>query len=560
MKQPHRLAQGGSIDRTQALRFYFNGEELSGYAGDTLASALLANDRYLVGRSMKYHRPRGIIGFGEEEPNALVKLKEGVHTLPNARATQVALYEDLQAQSLNCWPSVHWDMGALVGLLSPLMPAGFYYKTFLWPARGWRFYEHFIRRVAGLGVAPNRPDPDIYDKIYAHVDVLVIGAGPCGLLAALEAARGNARVMLVEQDSAVGGHLLSSQRMMDGNPGLAWVDTICGELEAHPEATVLTRTTATGYYDNNFLILVERCTEHLPIASRTGPRERLWRVRAKRVILATGALERPMVFPDNDRPGVMLLSAAEGYAHRFAVLPNKAAVVLTNNDSAYLAASELSELDLPVVRIVDTRQAIGASARALVEAKNIPVSTAQTIHRVHGRSHIKGVTLGPIDAVDGRGNTYLRSELVFVSGGWNPTVHLHAQSGGKPVYAQDIASFVPGKSVQKEDSVGGAKGTFALSEGLREAQEITRQRLGELGFRPATPLPLPRVDDPKPEPIEPLWSLPRHYTGRAKRFIDYQNDTTVADIAIAAQEGYRSIEHVKRLYRAWLWHGSGQDR
>ncbi len=342
MSQKNRLATGGRIDRTQTCAFSFNNRRYEGHPGDTLASALLANAVSVVGRSFKYHRPRGIVAAGVEEPNALVQLATGARTQPNVPATVIELRDGLRADSVNCWPSVDFDAGAITGLFAPIMPAGFYYKTFMWPARYWMAYEHVIRRAAGLGKAPAQPDPDIYDKMNAHCDVLVVGAGPAGLAAALAAGRAGARVILADQQPEPGGQLLAERARIDGAPALDWAGAAMAEIAAMDEVRVLSRTTAFGYYDHNYLALVERRQTDASDAAR-GSRERLWKVRAKQVVLATGAIERPLVFAHNDRPGVMLAGAVRHYVNRYGVAPGRNVVVFTNNDDAYRTALDLAD-------------------------------------------------------------------------------------------------------------------------------------------------------------------------------------------------------------------------
>ena len=350
-----RLPSGGRIDRERPVSFSFDGERYSGYAGDTLASALLANGVRLVGRSFKYHRPRGLVTDGVEEPNALVQLGAGATGEPNARATQVEIHDGLAAASQNCWPSVRFDVGAVNGLLGALFPAGFYYKTFMWPGQWWMKYEYFIRRAAGLGRAPTGPDPDTYDKSWAHCDVMVIGAGPSGLAAAHAAGRTGARVLVVDERSEPGGHLLGTRQVIDDAPAHEWICGIVSELADMEDVRILSRATALGYYDHNSLTVLERRTDHLAHRERRGRvRQRLWKVRARQVVLATGAHERPLVFRNNDRPGVMLASAAQSYVNRYAVRPGSAAVVFTNNDTAYEPALDLAGAGLRVT-LVDVR-------------------------------------------------------------------------------------------------------------------------------------------------------------------------------------------------------------
>jgi sarcosine oxidase subunit alpha len=523
MDQPCRLFAGGRLDRDVALGFRFDGREYTGFAGDTLASALLAADVHLVGRSYKYHRPRGILTAGAEEPNALVQLEEGAYTQPNLRATQVELYEGLCAASQNCWPSLRFDLGAVNSLVSRALPAGFYNKTFMWPAGMWMTYEKVIRAAAGLGRAPAAADPDVYDKMHAHCDVLVVGAGPAGLAAALCAARTGARVILADEQFETGGSLLGERALIDDAPGDRWVASVTGELRSMSSVRVLTRTTVFAYFDHNYLGLVERRLDHLPPGSRSGQaRQRLWKVRARQVVLATGAHERPLVFRNNDLPGVMLASAARTYANRFAVRAGRRAVVFTNNDSAWDAAMDLSDAGAQVC-VVDAR------------------GQRQRVRRVE------------VAALDGGGTAVagnlrpMSCDLVCMSGGWSPAVHLHSQSRGKVVFDAARACFVPGEPVQAERSAGAANGTFDLDFVLAEGREAGKSAAAQAGFRRRGRDPAPKVDTRRSEPPRALWQVPaRAGTRLEKSFVDFQNDVTAADIRLAAREGYRSVEHAKR--------------
>jgi len=369
--QPFRNPTGGRVDRSKPLRFTFDGADYTGFAGDTLASALLANGVKLVGRSFKYHRRRGIFSAGVEEPNALVQLRTGDRTEPDLRATEVELFDGLIAESQNRWPSLNFDIGAINDLVAPLIPAGFYYKTFMAPARLWHSYEHWIRKATGLGRAPDETDPDRYEHRYAHCDVLIAGGGPSGLMAALAAGRAGARVIIADSAVDWGGSLLNRRVEIDGNPAAAWVAGVVAELEALPEVTLLSRSTVSAYYDHNMLLIAERVADHLPAPAAHQVRQRLWQVRANEVVLATGAIERPLTFDDNDRPGVMLASAAQAYANRFGVRAGDKAVVFTNNDHAYEAAVDLKASGVEIMAVIDARADIETDHRDLLKAAGI---------------------------------------------------------------------------------------------------------------------------------------------------------------------------------------------
>ncbi|WP_066459334.1 sarcosine oxidase subunit alpha family protein [Castellaniella caeni] len=547
MNQTNRLPQGGRVQRGASVRFTFNGKAYVGLQGDTLASALLANGVHFVARSFKYHRPRGIMTAGVEEPNALVQLESGPYTVPNARATEVELYEGLSATSVNAKPDIERDRLAVMQRFARFIPAGFYYKTFMWPRSWWGKYEERIRDAAGLGSVPDEQDPARYEKRYAHCDVLVVGAGPAGLAAACAAGRTGARVILVDDGSEAGGSLLRTQETIDGQSALAWVAQRVAELAAQPETQVLQRTTAFGYQDHNLLTACERLHDHLPIMQRSGVRERIWKIRARHVVLATGAHERPLVFGNNDIPGVMMAAAVSAYIHRYGVLPGHRAVVFTNNDSAYQTAIDLKQHGADVT-VVDPRVLSHGTLPTLAEHLGIRVIHQTVVAEARGRKHVSGVRLRGHGASLRDGVDSLACDLLVMSGGWNPVVHLYAQSRGKLRWCDARACFVPDVSAQPQSSAGAANGDFSLKAALDGGvQAGLRAAQGAVSTRPAE-LPAWSANSVEATPLLPLWAVNKgkDATRGSKQFIDYQNDVSVSDILLAVSEGYHSVEHVKR--------------
>ena len=547
-----RTAEGGRIDRERRLSFTFDGCDYWGHPGDSLASALLANGVILVGRSFKYHRPRGIFSAGVEEPNALVQLRYGARTEPNVRASQIELFDGLEAESQNRWPSLAFDVAGINDALSPLFPAGFYYKTFMWPASLWLVYEAAIRRAAGLGRAPTSPDPDTYDRRHAHCDVLVVGGGPAGLAAARRAARTGARVILTDEESEFGGQLLGNGARLDDKPGVQWVESVVSELKESTEVRLLPRTTVVGYHDHNFLTLLERVGDHLPTPEAGQPRRRFWQVRAKEVVLATGAIERPLIFANNDRPGVMLAGAAQSYANRYGVKPGERAVVVTNNDSAYRAALDLSAAGVEVAAVVDLRAEISAEQTALLRDAEIESLTGYGPVNVVGKKRVSAVEVMRLDET-GEGvvgaSRVLACDLVAVSGGWNPTLHLYSQSGGRLRFDVDQRCFLAGEGQQNCRIAGAASGDFDLARCLTEGDAAgLKAALAAGATRKGRAPRIPTSDTlPKGMPPRHLWLMPRKTPkDRTKRFVDFQSDVTADDLQLAVREGYRSIEHVKR--------------
>jgi sarcosine oxidase subunit alpha len=550
-RQRARLAQGGRIDRAKPVEFRFDGRRLQGYAGDTLASALMANGVSLVARSFKYHRPRGIFSAGAEEPSALVQLGEGGRSEPNLRATQIELHDGLVAESQNRWPSLDVDFGSLTSLAAPLLPAGFYYKTFMWPRGLWRTYEHFIRRMAGMGKAPAVPDPDRYQRMNAHCDVLVAGGGPTGLMAALVAGRAGARVILADEQSEFGGALLGARDEIEGKPALDWVAAAVAELAAMPEVRLLPRSTVFGYYDHNFLGILERVADHMGPGA-AGPRQRYWRVRAKRVVLATGAIERPLVFSNNDLPGVMLASAARSYVNRYAVRPGRRVVLFTSNDSAYGPAIDLHAAGIEVAAIVDARPDPAGALVARAREAGLSILSGQVVTRALGWRRVRGAEVRGLDDSGARLTGTAREiacDLLCVSGGWNPTVHLFSQSRGKLRYDAARGCFLPGQSIQAERSAGAANGSFQLADCLAEGAAAGAAAAEAAGFAaPSGSTLAPGAGRVEEGPMRLLWLVPpvKSSRGLAKHFVDLQNDVTAADVSLAAREGYVSVEHLKR--------------
>lgn len=506
----YRLGHGGHIDRNRPVTFHWAGKSYSGFAGDTLASALLASGVRMIGRSFKYHRPRGLIAAGLDEPNAIVQLEQGAQTIPNLKAPYVELYEGLSANPVNAWPSLGFDLLAINGLLKRFIPAAFYYKTFMWP--DWLLFEPAIRKAAGLGTAPKHPDPDVYAQTSAHIDALVVGGGVAGLSAALQAAQTGKSVMLVTGGAHWGGRLAGTSESIEGKPARVWIEDTLRALSAMPNVTLKVRTLATGHYDHGMIALCERLTDHLPLEQRSGPRQRLWRVRTDELILATGAIERPLVFRGNDRPGVMLAGAARAYLHRYGVVAGRAIVVATNNDSAWQAAFDLAETKAHVAAIVDARIAPPAALLDRARALGIAVHTGMAPAAALGGRTLRGVRIGRVSGagrIEGATQT-LRCDTLLVSGGWNPAVHLHSHGAGRLTLDPNLHSFTPIPAAGHR-SIGGAAGDFV-----------------------------------PPSPIPALWSISESGAPDPEAWVDFQNDVTAGDVALAARENFRSVEHLKR--------------
>jgi sarcosine oxidase subunit alpha len=552
MSQINRLTSGARTDSSVAINFTFNGKRLQGIVGDTLASALLANGVNLVGRSFKYARPRGIVGHGAEEPNAIMQIGSGAATVPNLKATQVELYEGLEASSVNGWPSVNFDLMSITGWLGRLMPPGFYYKTFMYPAKLWMTYEHFIRKAAGLGSSPVQQDPDSYDKLNQHCDLLVVGAGPAGLMAAREAARAGARVIIVDEQAEFGGSLLASTQRIDGRSATAWVDEVVAELNGFSNVQALPRSTVFGYYDHNFLAVLQRRTDHLGLTAPAGARQRIHRVRAKQVILATGAFERPLVFAHNDIPGVMQASSVSTYVNRYGVAPGNKLLVFTTNDSAYQTAIDWHRAGRSVEAVVDTRAAPAGEWVAAVQRLGIQVMAGCGVIEAQGGKRVKRALVAPLSA-DGSEVTgsvkKLDCDLIACSGGWSPAIHLSSHTGAKPIWDDAIVGFRPGDSKQQERSVGACGGSYALSACLAEGATAGAEMAhlcghGDGGLQ----FPQAEVEEVPEQPQQALFLVPHTKpTSRApSQFVDMQLDVSASGIELAVREGFESVEHIKR--------------
>jgi methylglutamate dehydrogenase subunit C len=542
-RQPYRLATGGQIDRAQPLSFTFDGRAHQGFAGDTLAAALLAGGRRLIGRSFKYHRPRGIFTADSSEPNALIELRSGARREPNTRATLIELYEGLEARSQNRWPSLRFDVGAISGWFAPVLPAGFYYKTFMWPPAAWeRLYEPLIRRAAGLGRASALPDPDRYEVTHGFCDLLVVGAGPAGLAAALTAGRSGLRVLLCEEDALLGGRLNGEQRLIDGAPALSWARAVEAELASLPNVQVLRRTTVFGLYDGGpsgarSVGALERVSDHLPEPEPHEPRQRLWRIVASRILLASGALERPLTFVGNDVPGVMLASAVRTYLHRFAVAAGRRCMIYTTSDDGWRTAFDLAAAGTAVEAIVEARPEIPAALLAHAASRGLRVLLGAQVTQAHGQPQLAAVQIR-----EAGGNlTWLSADCLAVAGGWDPNFALATHLGGRGRWAETIGSFVAEELPPGTAAAGAARGSLTLAEALREGAVAGGEAAHAAGFRVLRAAHW--ASDEESQAATPLWPG-ADLSGKA--FIDLQNDVTVADVQLAVREGFGAAEHLKR--------------
>ncbi|MCA3447440.1 MAG: sarcosine oxidase subunit alpha family protein [Rhodobacter sp.] len=524
-----RIAGKGLIDRSTSVGFRFDGQSFAGHPGDTLASALLANGVKLVGRSFKYHRPRGVLTAGSEEPNALVEVLEEHQQTPNVRATMQEIYEGLTAQSQNRWPSLRHDLLSVNDLAAPFLSAGFYYKTFMWPRAFWeKLYEPAIRRAAGLGRLSGRHDEAVYEKAWAHCDLLVIGSGPTGLMAALTAAHAGADVILADESARMGGRLLAETGQIDGQSGPDWVAGVLAELAALPNVRLMTRTTVTGAHDDGTFGALERVGLHL--APQAGlPRECFWRIVARRSVLAAGALERPIAFRNNDRPGIMLASAIRSFLNRYGVAAGQRVTLFANTDAARQTARDLQSAGIPVAGVIDPRPDASLS-------EEFPVYAGAEVIDTAGRLALSEITIRH------KGNvTRIETDLLGLSGGWNPSLHLTCHLNGRPLWSPEIAAFVPAPgAVPGLIAAGSAAGVFSTARCLADGAAAARRALGDIG-RTAPDLPIPQAEDGSYE-IQPVWAVP----GKGRAWLDFANDVTVKDVKLSVQENFRSVEHMKR--------------
>ncbi len=551
MSKNLRINNKHFVDETRKLSFTFNGKKLYGYKGDTLASALLSNDIHLVGRSFKYHRPRGIMTSGSEEPNAILQIgNDDALTEPNVRATEIELYDGLICNSQNCWPSVKFDIGGINNFLSPLLPAGFYYKTFMWPASFWEKYEYFIRKSAGLGKSPSKQDPDMYDHRYMHCDILIVGGGVSGLMAAKIASDDNKKVLLLEDKELLGGSLIyddSDISKIDNQKSSEWLKKLIDNIKKNKNITIKTRTSLAAYHNYNFLLARQNLTDHLSVNDRNNKiRQRLYKIRAKKVIISTGAIERPQVFHNNDRPGIMLASAVKKYIDYYGVRCGLENVIFTNNDSAYETALSLHKSGTKLNAIIDIRD--NSSSEIVNQVKNLGIQIYwnHTVVDTKGYKRIDKVT---VMKLNDKGNDVigkkidLNCDCLAISGGWTPMVHLFTQSGGKLRFDNKDNIFVPDKTNLDQLSIGSAKGDFELDDVLKNSIKDTKKFLNIENSN------FDKIDVKcsKEKEKKNIWLLPSDRPlSKTKPFLDYQNDSTAKDIKLALREGFKSIEHVKR--------------
>lgn len=549
-----RLSRGGRlIDRSKSVEFSFNGKAMKGYRGDTLAAALLANDQMLIGRSFKYHRPRGLVAAGAEEPNALINMGRGARFEPNQRATTTEVFDGLEAASQNHFPSLEFDIGVLNNYASRFLPAGFYYKTFMFPRPFWKHvFEPIIRRSAGLGKAPTEKDADRYEQAYAYCDLLIVGGGIAGLQAALVAAASGARVILLEQTAHWGGRAPVDGDVIDGAPAQVWIDATVAALAKMDNVTMKLRCMGFGSYDHGYVLAEEKIADHTPGDGR--PKKRLWRIRTKKVLAAQGAIERPLSFAGNDIPGVMLASAVRDYVVNWAISPGDRTVVVTNNDDAYRTAIALKEAGLEVAAIVDARPNVSGALPEKARQLGIRIEAGRGIVKVKGGKRVTSVAIG-LQAGEGAILDEIACDCVAMSGGWSPVVHLWSHCGGKLIWDRKYNMFRPDAArppITHDGSMlvipaGAANGALSAAESLADAGAQGALAVTALGLT-AVPVDVAKADDVAEAEMLPVWIMPQGAGPKlkSKMWLDYQNDVKVSDVQLAAREGYTSVEHTKR--------------
>ena len=546
-----RINSSNFIDETTRVSFKFDGKTYYGFKGDTLASALIANGIHLVARSFKYHRPRGIMTAGSEEPNAIVQINGNTaYTEPNVRATEIEIYDGLEASSQNCWPNVNFDIGGINNILSPLLPAGFYYKTFMWPASFWEKYEYFIRKSAGLGKSPTKPDPDLYEHKYIHCDVLVIGGGISGIMAAKTAAENNYKTLLLDEKPHLGGTTIyqsSEFNKINNQYSSKWLENEISKLKNIKNLEIKTRTSVAAYHGYNFLLARENLTDHLPLNKKKDKiRQRLLKIRAKKVIAATGSIERPLILNNNDRPGIILSSAIKKYSDYYGVVCGKENILFTNNDSAYETAISLFNKGIKINAIIDIREKVNSEITNHAEKIGIKIYNSYTIVDTSGYRRIKEVSIMKLSK-DGQSVTgskiKIKCNCLGISGGWTPAVHLFTQSGGKLKFDNEDNVFIPSKYPSDQISIGSCNGEFDLNTIIKNFNQNIKNFLGidKTSFEDL------KINSTKEILKRNIWLLPSDKAiGKCKPFVDFQNDATAKDIKLALREGFRSIEHVKR--------------
>jgi len=546
-----RFPNNKNIEKNKKLNFYFDGKKYQGYEGDTLASALLANNIHLVGRSFKYHRPRGIVSAGSEEPNGIVQLETKEYTEPNRRVTEIQLYEGLKAFSQNNWPNINFDFGAINDLLSPFFPAGFYYKTFMWPPKFWKTYEFFIRHAAGLGKSPKKDDPHKYEHFHYHCDLLVVGSGVSGLYTAEIAARNNLKVLLIEQENEIGGEILTTlgeNTKINNTPINEWKNNVINNLKNFSNVKIVTNTTCFAYFHYNLLLAIQDLEPEKGLTKTHEIRQRIWKIRSKKVVLATGAIERPIIFNNNDRPGIMLSNSARKYLNKFGVAVGKNLVFFTNNDSAYETAIDYFQRGVNIQAIVDVRSETNGHFPKKAKELGITILNGYEISNTTGRLRVKEVKLKKLSSNyrdENNSSITIKCDTICVSGGWTPTVHLFTQSKGKLKYRNFDGSFIPEEAFQNTLCVGSCNGDYSLHKILELLPKKVNNFLNISENNSSVNENYKTIEVLNGD-HQNIWITSKEKISKTKMFVDFQNDVTAKDIKLALKEGFQSIEHVKR--------------